>query len=78
MARLSRVLVTLKDDAPLPDPLEELMLQGIPDAPLRAFLEHHGFKSLLAKLLARSRDAPVEAPKSVPPGGGSALRSRRV
>jgi DNA polymerase-1 len=64
-ARLSRVLVTLKDDAPLKDPLEDLALQGIPAAPLRAFLEHHGFKSLLAKLSAVA-DAPVEAPKSVP------------
>jgi DNA polymerase-1 len=64
-ARLSRVLVTLKDDAPLKDALEDLALQGIPEAPLRAFLEHHGFKSLLAKLSAVA-DAPVEAPKSVP------------
>ncbi len=65
MARLSRVLVTLKDDAGLPDPLDALELQGIPDAPLRAFLEHHGFKSLIAKLSAVA-DAPVAAPKSVP------------
>ncbi|WP_375427419.1 DNA polymerase I [uncultured Sphingomonas sp.] len=51
-ARLSRVLVTLKDDAPLHDPLDALALPeaGIPPGPLRAFLEHHGFKSLLAKL----------------------------
>lgn len=59
MARLSRRLVELSCDVPLPDPLEELALQGIPDAPLRAFLEHHGFKSLLARLSAVA-DAPVE------------------
>ncbi|RZF65013.1 DNA polymerase I [Sphingomonas populi] len=64
-ARLSKVLVTLKCDAPLPEPLDDLELQGIPDAPLRVFLEHHGFKSLLAKLSAVA-DAPVAAPKSVP------------
>ena len=64
MARLSRVLVTLKDDAPLADPLDSLALQGIPDAPLRAFLEHHGFRSLLAKLSAVA-DAPVATPKTV-------------
>jgi DNA polymerase-1 len=64
-ARLSKVLVTLKCDEPLPDPLDELELQGIPDAPLRAFLEHHGFKSLIAKLSAVA-DAPVAAPTSVP------------
>ena len=50
MARLSRVLVTLKCDVPLPDTLEELEMKGIPDAPLREFLEHHGFKSLLLRL----------------------------
>ncbi len=49
-ARLSRVLVTLKDDAALPSPLEEFLLQEIPEPPLRAFLEHHGFKSLLNRV----------------------------
>lgn len=64
MARLSRKLVELSCDVPLPDPLEELELKGIPDAPLRAFLEHHGFKSLLARLgsSASVADAPVETP----------------
>ncbi len=55
MARLSRRLVTLECNAPLPQPLEELALQGIPPAPLRAFLEDHGFRSLLTKL----GDAPA-------------------
>ena len=50
MARLSRILVTLKDDAPLPEPLDDLLLKEIPEPPLRAFLEHHGFSSLLKKL----------------------------
>jgi DNA polymerase I len=49
-ARLSRVLVTLKEDAALPQPLDSLLLQQIPEPPLREFLEHHGFKSLLAKV----------------------------
>ncbi|MBX9731620.1 MAG: DNA polymerase I [Sphingomonas sp.] len=65
MARLSRILVTLKDDAALPDPLDDLVLKGIPDAPLRAFLDHHGFKSLLAKLSAVG-DTPVATPQAVP------------
>ena len=60
-ARLSKVLVTLKCDVALPEPLDELELKGIPDAPLRAFLEHHGFKSLIAKLSAVA-DAPVADP----------------
>ena len=49
-ARLSRVLVTLKEDCPLPDTLDSFILQDIPDAPLRDFLAHHGFNSLLKKL----------------------------
>ena len=61
MARLSRVLVTLKDDAALPEPLEDLELKGIPEDPLRAFLEHHGFKSLMAKLGGGATPAPAAA-----------------
>jgi len=49
-ARLSRVLVTLREDCPLPDPLDSFLIQDIPDAPLRDFLSHHGFNSLLRKL----------------------------
>ena len=49
-ARLSRVLVELKRDVPLPDPLDALKLGAIPPDPLRAFLTEHGFRSLAAKL----------------------------
>jgi DNA polymerase-1 len=50
MARLSRILVDLKRDCPLPDPLDTLKLGAIPPAPLKAFLDEHGFRSLSAKL----------------------------
>jgi DNA polymerase-1 len=50
MARLSRRLVALHDATALPEPLEELTLKGIPKEPLQAFLEHHGFRSLLTRL----------------------------
>ncbi|MFY9349235.1 MAG: 5'-3' exonuclease H3TH domain-containing protein, partial [Sphingobium sp.] len=50
MARLSRRLVALHDRMDLPEPLEELTLKGIPKEPLQAFLEHHGFKTLLGRL----------------------------
>lgn len=50
MARLSRKLVELHAAVPLPDPLDDLVLGAIPPEPLRAFLTHHGFKSLLARL----------------------------
>lgn len=50
MARLSRRLVELHAEVPLPDPLDELKLGEIPPDPLRAFLEDQGFNSLLARL----------------------------
>src|SRR5688500_10441374 len=50
MARLSRVLVQLKEDCPLPIALEDFKLKTIPKDPLAAFLEEHGFTSLLKRL----------------------------
>ncbi len=49
-ARLSRVLVTLKEDCPLPIALADMELGRIPEPPLAAFLEHHGFNSLLKRI----------------------------
>src|SRR5437764_4722583 len=49
-ARLSRELVRLVCDSPLPEPLEDLQLKGIPVEPLREFLEDQGFKSLLNRM----------------------------
>jgi len=62
-ARLSRELVRLVCDAPLPEPLDALEMKHIPDAPLREFLEHHGFKSLIARLNGAS---PARAPSTDP------------
>ena len=53
-AELSRVLVTLKEDCTLPVPLEQFALDGVPREPLAAFLEKHGFTSLLRRLDAGS------------------------
>ena len=50
-ARLSRELVRLVCDAPLPEPLEDLALKGIPPEPLREFLEDQGFKTLLNRMV---------------------------
>lgn len=72
MARLSRQLVELHAQVPLPDPLDSLALDGIPPEPLRAFLDHHGFRSLLARLgagtpaVAATPDAAGSAPASPP------------
>ena len=64
-ARLSRRLVALACDVPLVHPLEELELppSGIPPAPLQAFLEHHGFRTLLTRM-AQVAETPsvAEAP----------------
>ncbi len=54
MAELSRVLVTLKEDCDLPMPLDDFLLDGVPPEPLAAFLETHGFSSLLRRLGAGS------------------------
>src|SRR3712207_1123407 len=50
-ARLSRELVRLVCNAPLPEPLEALELKRIPKEPLKAFLEDQGFKTLLARMV---------------------------
>ncbi|MDD3800304.1 MAG: DNA polymerase I, partial [Novosphingobium sp.] len=52
MARLSRVLVELKQDCALPLPLEAFELGAIPPGPLADFLKEHGFSSLLRRLEA--------------------------
>ena len=64
-ARMSRELVRLVCDAPLPEPLDALAMKGIPEEPLREFLDHHGFRTLLARLSARSQStspAPSQTP----------------
>ncbi|WP_157215791.1 DNA polymerase I [Flavisphingomonas formosensis] len=72
-ARLSRELVRLKCDAPLPEPLADLALKGLPPEPLRAFLEDQGFKSLLLKVggpaaggAKSAAGAPAPAPSPPP------------
>ncbi len=69
MARLSRVLVELKRDVPLPDALDALRLGAIPPEPLRAFLTEHGFRSLAAKLDA---GAPPPGPSPLATQGAVA------
>ncbi|TNE58138.1 MAG: DNA polymerase I [Sphingomonadales bacterium] len=49
-AEMSRVLVALKEDCELPEPLEDFKLEGVPPEPLATFLEKHGFTSLLRRL----------------------------
>ena len=57
MARLSRTLVTLRQDTPLPLPLEALARRQPDPGALRAFLVDNGFKSTAARLAADSGEA---------------------
>jgi DNA polymerase I len=65
-AELSKVLVTLKEDCDLPQPLEEMRLGPVPPEPLAAFLERHGFTSLLRRLDA-GRGSPSRPTDLNPP-----------
>jgi DNA polymerase-1 len=79
-ARLSRELVRLVCDAPLPEPLDGLKLKGIPKEPLREFLEDQGFKALLTRMVGGSgesapaqgvaRDVKPSSSAPVPSGTG--------
>jgi DNA polymerase-1 len=68
-ARISKVLVTLKDDVPIATPLEELGVADINPTPLIAFLEKMEFRTL-TKRVAETLGAPV--PESAKAGGSSA------
>ncbi len=71
-AEMSRVLVTLKEDCDLPVPLEEMKLSAIPEEPLAAFLQAHGFTSLL-KRLGNGAGSP-ERPNNLNPAKPSVRR----
>jgi DNA polymerase I len=75
-ARLSKVLVTLKEDCPLPIALEDMKLGAIPEEPLAAFLQHHGFNSLLKRIgqvadTAKANKAIAGNPKATNKGDAS-------
>ncbi|MFM5885493.1 MAG: DNA polymerase I [Novosphingobium sp.] len=81
MARLSRVLVQLREDCPLPLPLDDFKLGTIPPEPLTHFLSEHGFTSLL-KRLGDGRGSPerrtqLNPAKPVTPGVAAALQGNR-
>lgn len=64
-ARISRELVILRDDAPLPAPIEELAVRPWDAAVLRAFLVAQNFKTLRHRL--GLDDGGVEAPAQQQP-----------
>ncbi|OBV09892.1 DNA polymerase I [Erythrobacter dokdonensis] len=75
-AELSKILVTLKEDCDLPQPLEEMKLGPVPPGPLAAFLEKHGFTSLLKRLEtgngSPARKTDLNPPKADKPGANRA------
>src|SRR6478672_483821 len=72
-ARLSRELVRLVCDSPLPEPLEDLQLKGIPVEPLKEFLEDQGFKSLLNRMTGGAQQTGATVRNDVM----AAMESRR-
>ncbi len=75
-ARLSKILVTLKDDCPLPIAMEDMVLGAIPEEPLAEFLQHHGFNSLLKRIghfadTAAANKAIAGNPKAMNAGDGA-------
>ncbi|MBP6379532.1 MAG: DNA polymerase I [Sphingorhabdus sp.] len=85
LARLSKVLVTLKEDCPLPIALEDMALGPIPEEPLRPFLEEHGFRSLLNRIgktsdTASANKAIAGQPKAERKGdgGGGAIETGKA
>src|SRR5690554_3010662 len=81
MALLSRELVQLKEDCPLPIPLEDFALKPTPHEPLAQFLETHGFTSLLKRLGdgKGSPDRPTQLNPAKPetPGAAASLAGNR-
>ncbi len=70
-ARLSKVLVTLKDDVPVEVPLEELGVSDPAPGPLLAFLQEMEFRTLTTRV---SQTLGVEgAPTPSSSAGGAAL-----
>ena len=65
MARLSRELVRLRDDAPPPLPLSGLAVRPLDPARLGAFLTEQGFRSLLGRI-ERDGAPPPRAPAPRP------------
>ena len=71
-ARMSRKLVRLDDNVPLPCPMEDLAVRPLDAAKVTAFLTAQNFRSLLARLSGRLGAAPV------PSGASAAAASAPV
>jgi DNA polymerase-1 len=66
LARLSRELVRLRDDVPVPEPLEALKLRPYDPQPLIAFCRANQFRALLARLEGRAAGEPAPVRSTAP------------
>lgn len=71
LARISKKLVTLRDDVPVPIPVQQLVA-GNQDN-LAAFLEFQGFKSLASRLSLKSSPSPYVPPATQQKPAASAV-----
>ena len=62
-ARISRELVKLREDTPLPQPVEALGQRDAEPATLAAWLQRQGFRSTIARLGLDAGAAPAVTPK---------------
>lgn len=76
-ARLSRQLVQLRCDVPLPRPLDELADHGSDQATMEAFFAPLGFKSLLGLKSKAIEHKPPEGPLELRPGAPLTLDKSR-
>ncbi|MDD3181771.1 MAG: DNA polymerase I [Alphaproteobacteria bacterium] len=64
LARISKRLVALDDQAPLPIPVEDIRVEPDHRAELYAFLEEQGFRSLLTRMKKTDGDEPLSTRRS--------------
>ena len=77
-ARISKQLVILRDDAPLPEPIEDLVLRRWDDKVLSAFFDQQNFKSIkhrLALLDSGKAEPEPETVSALNPHGAEAAFS---
>jgi DNA polymerase-1 len=73
-ARLSKRLVTLADDVPIPVPMDDLKAHDPNTPELAAFLQKQGFKSVLVRLGKGADTASALPPPNLPPQGGERIK----
>ncbi|MEO1013947.1 MAG: DNA polymerase I [Pseudomonadota bacterium] len=74
-ARISKTLVTLKDDVPLPEPIDDLSIRPIDPAPLVAFFKEMEFSTITRRVeadLGLEPSAEAPAPPAAPDTDGYA------